>query len=72
MTTADRRVRVAAMSDLHFGKTPPGTFQPLFRQVSEQADVLLLCGDLTDHGTPEEAQGLVKEMSGSLKIPSAR
>src|SRR6266699_2450665 len=70
MTTEDRRVRVAAMSDLHFGKTPAGTFQTLFRQVSEQADVLLLCGDLTDHGQPEEAQGLVKEMSGALKIPA--
>jgi Icc-related predicted phosphoesterase len=62
-------VRVAAMSDLHFGRTPPGTFQPLFGQISQRADVLVLCGDLTDHGQPEEAQGLVKEMAGTLKIP---
>ena len=27
-------------------------------QASERADVLLLCGDLTDHGQPEEAQVL--------------
>ncbi len=70
MTNNDKRVRVAAMSDLHFGKTPPGTFQPLFRQVSQQADVLVLCGDLTDHGQPEEAHGLVKELSGALQIPA--
>jgi Icc-related predicted phosphoesterase len=70
MTTNHKRIRVAAMSDLHFGKTPPGTFQPLFRQASQQADVLVLCGDLTDHGLPEEAHGLVKELSGALQIPA--
>jgi Icc-related predicted phosphoesterase len=57
------------MSDLHFGKTPPGTFQSLFSQVSERADILLLCGDLTDHGQPEEAHGLVKELT-ALRIPA--
>jgi Icc-related predicted phosphoesterase len=70
MTNNDRRVRVAATSDLHFGKASPGTFQPLFRQASQQADVLVLCGDLTDHGLPEEAHGLVRELSGALQIPA--
>jgi Icc-related predicted phosphoesterase len=69
MTTNGRPVRVAAVSDLHFGKTAPRTFQPLFSQVSERADILLLCGDLTDHGQPEEAHGLVKELS-ALRIPA--
>jgi Icc-related predicted phosphoesterase len=69
MTTNGKPVRVAAMSDLHFGKTASGTFQSLFSQVSERADILLLCGDLTDHGQPEEAHGLVKELS-TLRIPA--
>jgi Icc-related predicted phosphoesterase len=69
MRTNGKPVRVAAMSDLHFGKTAPGTFQSIFSKVSERADLLLLCGDLTDHGLPEEAHGLVKELTG-LRIPA--
>ena len=38
------------------------------KQVNEVADVLLLCGDLTDRGTPDEAQTLAEELS-ALRIP---
>jgi Icc-related predicted phosphoesterase len=63
--------RVAAIGDLHFGRNAPaGTLQPLFAQISQSADILVLCGDLTDYGLPEEARALVKEMSGALKIPA--
>lgn len=62
------RVRIAAVSDLHCTKTSQGAYQPLFQQIVGQADVLLLCGDLTDHGLPEEAQVLARELAG-LKIP---
>ena len=62
-------VRVAAVGDLHFSRTTPqGTFQPLFAQVSDEADVLVLCGDLTDYGLADEARAFVKELSG-VKIP---
>ncbi len=64
-----RRVRVAALADLHFGKGSTGAWQPLFGQINAAADVLLLCGDLTDHGLPEEAHGLVGELKGVVKIP---
>jgi Icc-related predicted phosphoesterase len=67
---ATKHVRVAAVADLHFGKASPGTVGPLFARISNSADILCLCGDLTDHGTPEEAQALVKELSGSLRIPA--
>lgn len=69
MTTAKTTVRIAALGDLHFGKASQGAFQQLFAQISEQADVLLLCGDFTDYGLPDEARGLVKEITGSLRIP---
>jgi Icc-related predicted phosphoesterase len=36
--------------------------------VNDRADVLCLCGDLTDYGTHEEVQVLVKELSG-VRIP---
>ena len=69
MAINNRRVRIAALADLHFGKVSPGTFQGLFAQINDAADVLLLCGDLTDHGLPDEAHGLVKELKGAVKIP---
>lgn len=69
-TTVKERVRIAAVADLHFSRTSQGVYQPLFTQVTADADVLLLCGDLTDYGLPEEARGLAKEITGSLKIPA--
>jgi Icc-related predicted phosphoesterase len=63
-------VRVAALGDLHYGRSSvPGSLQPLFAQVTENADVLVIAGDLTDYGTSEEARALVREMS-TLKIPA--
>jgi Icc-related predicted phosphoesterase len=57
-------VRVAAVADLHCAKAmAAGTFQPLFAQVAERADVLALPGDLTDYGLPDEARLLVRELS---------
>ena len=62
-------VRVAAVGDLHCTKTSQGVFQPLFSHINESADVLLLCGDLTDYGLEEEAQILAREITAALKIP---
>jgi Icc-related predicted phosphoesterase len=61
-------VRVAAVGDLHCTKTSRGAFQPLFAAIREAADVLLIAGDLTDYGLPEEAQVLVRELS-AIRIP---
>jgi Icc-related predicted phosphoesterase len=69
MATAQEVVRVAAIGDVHCTKTSQGVLQPLFQQINEGADILLLCGDLTDYGLPEEAQVLAKELTGSMKIP---
>lgn len=63
-------VRIAAVGDLHFGRSAvAGTLQQLFAQISEAADVLVLPGDLTDYGLPEEARALAREMV-TLKIPA--
>ena len=42
---------------------------PLLQSVNERADFLLLCGDLTDYGLPEEAHILVGELAEAVKIP---
>jgi Icc-related predicted phosphoesterase len=68
MLPTKERIRIAAVSDLHCKKTSQGAFQPLLQQMAEQADVLLLCGDLTDHGLPEEARVLARELAG-VKVP---
>ena len=60
---AGRPLRVAAIGDLHCTKESVGLLRPIFEQASARADVLLLCGDLTDYGTVEEAQILAKELS---------
>ena len=62
-------LRIAAVADLHVKKTSAGALQPLFSKATETADVLLLCGDLTDYGTVEEAKILAKEITSSLRIP---
>jgi Icc-related predicted phosphoesterase len=69
MSTADKPVRVAALADIHCTKTSQGAFQPLFAEINARADVLLMCGDLTDHGLPEEAEVLVRELAGVVRIP---
>ncbi|HEY7139121.1 MAG TPA: metallophosphoesterase [Methylomirabilota bacterium] len=63
-------MRVAAVGDLHCTKTSQGALQPLFAAASSSADVLLLCGDLTDYGLPEEARVLARELATALRIPA--
>ena len=63
-------VRIAAIGDLHHGRNVvQGSLQPLFAQATELADVLVICGDLTDYGLPDEARALAREITSALKIP---
>jgi Icc-related predicted phosphoesterase len=69
-TTLPRtHLRIAALGDLHVSKTSHGTFQQIFSQIGNTADVLLLCGDFTDYGLPEEARILARELTTGTKIP---
>jgi Icc-related predicted phosphoesterase len=70
MPPAKDIVRIAAVGDLHYSRAAAqGSLHALFSQISESADILVLCGDLTDYGLPDEARALVREMT-SLKIPT--
>ncbi len=62
-------MRLAAVGDLHVKKTSQGQLQPLLAPVNDHADVLLLCGDLTDYGLKEEAAILAKELNAVVRIP---
>ncbi|HEY3898154.1 MAG TPA: metallophosphoesterase [Chthoniobacter sp.] len=66
---SNQPLRIAAAADLHCTKSSRGHFQPLFAEASKAADVLLLCGDLTDYGLPEEAYVLAEELHNYASIP---
>ena len=70
MMAEKETLRIAGVADVHAKKTAAGTFQAMFSKASEQADVILLCGDLTDYGAVEEAKVLAKEITSSLRIPA--
>jgi Icc-related predicted phosphoesterase len=69
MSSMSDRVRIAALADLHYGKTSQGALQLLFTRMAAAADILVLCGDLTDYGLPDEARLLARDLSTSVKIP---
>ncbi len=68
MNPERQTMRIAAVGDIHVGKSSQGAMQPYFSQVNDIADVLLLLGDLTNYGLPEEFKVLVKELN-SVKLP---
>lgn len=59
-------VRFAAVGDIHVTRSSVGTLRGLFAQASEAADALLLCGDLTDDGTAEQARILAEELAAAF------
>jgi len=62
------RIRVAAAGDLHCREDQHGRFRNFVKHVNDVADLLLLCGDLTDRGTPEEARTLAEDLL-AVRIP---
>lgn len=63
-----KSVRIAAVGDIHVGEHSLGKYRNLFIEASQDADILLLCGDLTIRGYPSEAKILVEDAS-HCKIP---
>ncbi|HLK45465.1 MAG TPA: metallophosphoesterase, partial [Acidimicrobiales bacterium] len=61
-------IRVAAVGDIHLGADAAGSYRPKLAQLGEHADLLLLAGDLTKRGTPEEA-ALVADELADLPVP---
>jgi Icc-related predicted phosphoesterase len=63
-------VRIAAVGDIHLGNAGYGpATQALLGRVAELADVLALCGDLTDRGDPEEARQLARALA-TVGVPT--
>ena len=62
--------RLAAVADLHCRQEQHGRFRELVKMVNGEAEGLVLAGDLTDHGTLEEANTLAEALDG-LRVPCA-
>lgn len=61
-------IRIAATADLHFGRDSRGILRPNLERLPEEADVLLIGGDLTRFGEVEEARILARELR-DLPVP---
>ncbi|WP_019813459.1 metallophosphoesterase family protein [Saccharomonospora saliphila] len=61
-------IRVAAVGDVHLGADARGRLRPALEHLPDRADVLVLAGDLTRHGTAEEAAIVAREF-GDLGLP---
>ncbi len=61
-------MKIAAIADIHVELNQPGKYKDLFGKISQEADVLCICGDLTGQGMIEEAQALLDELK-ALTIP---
>ena len=68
MPANDGKLRVAAIGDLHVMESSVAPYRELFTQISSEADVLVLCGDLTNFGKTSEAEILADDIR-SCSIP---
>lgn len=67
MENAQGPRRIAAMADIHFTEKSE-SLHPVLMAASAQAEVLVICGDLTDLGHIEEARALAAELK-VVRIP---
>jgi Icc-related predicted phosphoesterase len=62
--------RVGAVADIHYGRESRGKLRAMFAEAAERVDLLLLAGDLTDYGLPEEIDLLIEDLKGVIeRIP---
>ena len=67
-TATDGKLRVAAIGDLHVMEDSVAPYRELFTEIGNCADVLVLCGDLTNFGKTSEAEILAEDIR-SCSIP---
>jgi len=62
MPGTDGKLRVAAIGDLHVMEDSIAPYRELFAEISNEAEVLVLCGDLTNFGKTKEAEILAEDI----------
>ena len=68
MPAADGKLRIAAIGDLHVMEDSVRPYRELFAEMASAADVLVLCGDLTNFGKTSEAEILAEDIR-SCPVP---
>jgi Icc-related predicted phosphoesterase len=63
-TPDGRTIRIAAAGDIHISEANSEAVAGAFREVDDQADLILLAGDLTTHGEPEQGKLLAQAIDG--------
>ena len=58
-------ITVAAIGDLHVTENSSAPYREMFAEISRVADVLVLCGDLTNFGKTSEAEILAEDIRTS-------
>jgi uncharacterized protein len=62
------RIRIAAAGDIHTAEEERSRLEGAFAEAGRQADLILLAGDLTTYGEPEQAQVLA-DVTRELETP---
>ncbi|HKQ94530.1 MAG TPA: metallophosphoesterase, partial [Aestuariivirgaceae bacterium] len=62
MSESPDPIRLAAIGDLHVTEASEHRYRDLFAEIAETADVLALCGDLTNFGKVREAEILAEDL----------
>jgi Icc-related predicted phosphoesterase len=63
-----RPIRIAAAGDIHCSPENRAAVEAAFAQIEDEADLILLAGDLTTYGEPDEAEVLA-DICRSLAVP---
>jgi Icc-related predicted phosphoesterase len=66
--TKRREVRIGAVGDIHFNGEDPSLLTEVVRAAERDADILVICGDLTTHGKVAQMESVARIL-GSLAIP---
>jgi Icc-related predicted phosphoesterase len=67
-TRKRKKMRIAATADLHFTPQRYGALRDQLNRVRDEADILIIAGDLTNYGHPEEMEPLLNALV-RLRVP---
>ena len=63
-------IRIGAIADIHYERHSNGEYKELLSCASGEADVLLICGDLTSYGLEHEAEVLAEDLQSYVDVPT--
>jgi Icc-related predicted phosphoesterase len=64
----ETRIRIAAAADIHCSEETRSEIESAFAKVDDETDLILLAGDLTTYGLPEQAHVLA-EIARDVRAP---